>query len=572
MNFKQNPEMVSRKLPFNQALVSPKKSLCIKKQVLKKVVVLLCFAFALTKASGQETKVVTLDVGKPSSTAFRIGEDTTTWKSLKVKHNALLALQLKNANPYKFTYELNHEVFDVFEEDQADFTEVLGAITTLQSKSGDAATPLEEEKETLNGSMALNKSVDQFGKEAEIKAAMDAQLENLEAQLKLEQKLLNTIITNFGSDTIVQSKTIYKNVEAHQNSIIKGLRLSIASMKVSMTPKKKKKELKQLNATLTMPLEEVSTTIEERQEALLTLGKMQITSHATQHETLALEIEAYLKKVKIEDFLDQVEFQEQRETFLDDAFAITRSINAQTKKFKGLLKTYDVTTYNSFLEQNYTSKAKAVQDLVEEMYAIKLEHYRLPVAFDGKNIDAITLEVKRTLKDKENPSTDTYSYDIWVTGGFKLDVSAGVFLSTIRDRTYTIGELTNNEGTVQVINETNLGDVDYGFGSVANLSYRTGGWVKPTLSFGAMFTNNQKFQLLAGGGLVLGKMARFVLHYGLSVGRAETLQTPFVADGTTAVENLTSDTIPTVEKLQLGHFFGITYNLGKVKSQDDINK
>ena len=572
MNFKQNPEMVSRKLPSNQALLSQKQSLYFMKQVLKKVVVLLCFAFTLTKASGQETKVVTLDVGKPSSTAFRIGDDATTCKSLKVKHNALLALQLKNANPYKFTYELNHEAFDVFEGDQADFTEILGAITTLQPKSEDAATPLEEEKETLNGSMALNKSVDQFGKEAEIKAAMDAQLENLEAQLELEQKLLNTIATNFENDTIVQSKTIYKNVEAHQNSIIKGLRLSIASMKVSMTPKKKKKELKQLNATLTMPLEEVSATIEERQEALLILGKMQITSHATQHETLALEIEAYLKKVKIEDFLDQDEFQTQRETFLSDASAITRSINAQTKKFKGLLKACDVTTYNSFLEENYTSKAKAVQDLVDEMYAIKLEHYRLPVAFDGKNIDAITLEVKRTLKDKENPSTDTYSYDIWVTGGFKLDVSAGVFLSTIKDRTYTIGELTNDEGTVQVIHETDLGEVDYGFGSVANLSYRTGGWVKPTLSFGAMFTNNQKFQLLAGGGLVLGKMARFVLHYGLSVGRAETLQTPFVADGTTAVENLTSDTIPTVEKLQLGHFFGITYNLGKVKSQDDINK
>ena len=570
MNFKQNPEMVSRKLPSNQALLSQKQSLYFMKQVLKKVVVLLCFAFALTKASGQETKVVTLDVGRPSSTAFRIGEDTTTCKSLKVKHNALLALQLKNTNPYKFTYELNHEVFDVFAKEQTEFTELLGRISTIKSLDEGAEGVSEKENKMLNTIMQQNENADQLNDKDAIKSAIASQLEGLEKQMELEQGLLETIESSFEGDAIIQSNTIYKNMKEDQESVIQRLEAKIDGFKSGGNLNKN--QLKQLNATLTMPLEEVSATIEERQEALLTLGKTQITSHAAQHETLALEIEAYLKKVKIEDFLDQDEFQTQRETFLSDASAITRSINAQTKKFKGLLKTCDVTTYNSFLEENYTSKAKAVQDLIAEMYAIKLEHYRLPVAFDGKNIDAITLEVKRTLKDKENPSTDTYSYDIWVTGGFKLDVSAGVFLSTIRDRTYTIGELTNDEGTVQVIHETDLGEVDYGFGSVANLSYRTGGWVKPTLSFGAMFTNNQKFQLLAGGGFILGKMSRFVLHYGLSVGRAETLQTPFVANGTTAVENLPSDTIPTVEKLQLGHFFGITYNLGKVKSQKSSTK
>ena len=69
-----------------------------------------------------------------------------------------------------------------------------------------------------------------------------------------------------------------------------------------------------------------------------------------------------------------------------------------------------------------------------------------------------------------------------------------------------------------------MGDYDFGFGTMVNIALRGGSWVRPTLNVGVLFTSNQKFQLLTGLGLILGKNERFLLHSGISMGRVNMLK------------------------------------------------
>lgn len=104
---------------------------------------------------------------------------------------------------------------------------------------------------------------------------------------------------------------------------------------------------------------------------------------------------------------------------------------------------------------------------------------------------------------------------------------------------------------------------------MVNVSLRGGSWVRPTLNFGVLFTSNQKFQMLTGFGLILGKNERLIVHGGLSMGRVNVLKNNFVADGETSYNLGADGNIPLNEKFKFGHFFGITYNFSKHKSNKD---
>ncbi|CAN0603288.1 unnamed protein product, partial [Ectocarpus sp. 12 AP-2014] len=119
------------------------------------------------------------------------------------------------------------------------------------------------------------------------------------------------------------------------------------------------------------------------------------------------------------------------------------------------------------------------------------------------------------------------------------------------------------------INRNDTGDYDFGFGSMVNLSLRGGSWVRPTLNVGALFTANQKFQVLTGFGFILGKNERFIFHTGLAMGRVNVLRNTFDDKGETSYDLGTDGIIPIDEKFKFGHFFGVTYNFTKTKSNID---
>lgn len=220
---------------------------------------------------------------------------------------------------------------------------------------------------------------------------------------------------------------------------------------------------------------------------------------------------------------------------------------------------------------------KVIDKLFEEMIPIvnqilsaETSTYLLPIDTNGDNIDYIEVTLQRT--DKTNNVSQQYIYKLWIRGGVKIDFSGGGFITSIFDNNYVLTNALDDMGMPngkQTILKQDAGDYDFGFGATVNLSLRGGSWVKPSFNVGALFTSNQKFQLLTGLGLIVGKNERFIINFGLSMGRVSVLQDNFIADNQTQYDLGTDGNIPLVDKFEFGHFFGITYNFNKPKSQNE---
>jgi hypothetical protein len=78
-----------------------------------------------------------------------------------------------------------------------------------------------------------------------------------------------------------------------------------------------------------------------------------------------------------------------------------------------------------------------------------------------------------------NPAPDIYKYNIWVTGGVKIDISGGIFLTSLMNKEY---ETKDDTGVNKFIYEKNKGNYDFGFGSSINISLRK--WVMDSSSIG----------------------------------------------------------------------------------------
>lgn len=194
---------------------------------------------------------------------------------------------------------------------------------------------------------------------------------------------------------------------------------------------------------------------------------------------------------------------------------------------------------------------------------INLSNYLLPIDVNGKNIDALQFTVKKSLVSNPNLKPEIYTYNIWLKGGVKIDVSGGLFMTSLMDKEYE----KVDSGSKKLIFEKDNGKYDFGFGSLLNISARTATWIRPTLSIGALFTANQKFQILFGGGIIFGKEQRVILHGGLTMGRVITIVDRYKTDGTVAYDLGSNGDIPVNNKFKFGRFFGLTYNLTKVNKQ-----
>lgn len=225
------------------------------------------------------------------------------------------------------------------------------------------------------------------------------------------------------------------------------------------------------------------------------------------------------------------------------------------------------TNYFSTKESLLATKEKAIQSIqtiVHLLYTIDLEVYNLPIDVQGKNIDAVEFKLRRFYKDtdKEDLSFASKPYNVWIKNGLKIDVSAGIFFTSLYDSEYDKRDDPVTAGN-KIIMLKNSGDYDMAFGSTINTYVRMNSWIVPTLNFGAVITQNEKLQVLLGGGVILGKQERIIFSAGISMGKVDRIADGYQVGGSYNLGD--SGTIPTQSQFKFGKFFGITYNLSKVK-------
>lgn len=257
------------------------------------------------------------------------------------------------------------------------------------------------------------------------------------------------------------------------------------------------------------------------------------------------------------DYTKRQELRDNAEKQLSNVFELSKCLEEK--------KTDD--GYSSTKEILLTTKENAIQiikSIVQKFYTIDLEIYTLPIDVQGKNIDALEFKVRRFDKEtkEEDLSFASAPYNIWVRGGFKIDVSAGLFFSSLYDLEYDKRDDPATPGN-KIITLKNGGDYDLAFGSTINVYVRMRSWIVPTINLGAVITKNEKLQVLFGLGCMLGKQERIILTAGLSMGRVDRIADSYQVGGSYNLGD--SGNIPTQSQFKFGNFFGITYNLSKVK-------
>lgn len=291
----------------------------------------------------------------------------------------------------------------------------------------------------------------------------------------------------------------------------------------------------------------------------LVLEKLKTTEKSI--KDLKSKIDTYITEISNLPTLDMKGFNSKTKEFKEEFITIIE----QNTENENIIEIENLTGDSVTKSQNEINELiEGVRLSIEKLISTKTSSYLLPIDINGDNIDFI--EVQLDIFQGESEKPETYKYKIWIKGGLKIDVSGGFHLTSVFDSEYFTSDAENGE---KFINRKDNGNYDFGFGSMVNLSLRGGSWVRPTLNVGALFTANQKFQVLTGLGFILGKNERFIFHTGLAMGRVNVLRNTFDDNGETSYDLGTDGIIPIDEKFKFGHFFGVTYNFTKTKSDKD---
>jgi hypothetical protein len=247
--------------------------------------------------------------------------------------------------------------------------------------------------------------------------------------------------------------------------------------------------------------------------------------------------------------------------------AVMESVNDADILLRGLDFFMDEFEYEDTKNKVTATKEKAEklkEQITEKLYGFDFATFTLPIDVQGKNIDAIEFRLRRF--DKETKEEDTgfapHPYNVWIRGGLKIDISAGLFFTSLFDDAFDKKDdpvITDNK----IIIKKNQGDYDFAFGSSINVHSRWNSWLNMGGNLGVAFTTNQKFQILTGVNFILGRQERIIVTAGLAMGKVDRLANSYKEGGS---YNLGAEgTIPMESQFKFGHFFGVTYNLSKVK-------
>ena len=483
------------------------------------ILLILCCSCSLFKQTDKniETNIITLDVSPPGTTSLE--SSTKRQKRLIAKSRQPISFQVKGGNPLKYRYSINHKFINFFEHPENNPLDK--AISDIQAKSIISSSTTTQENLTAN-TIALG----QKNKEKEEKVDK----KNKTKQNQTEITKLTEEIDSIKKQRII---IIEKLLPENERSILSEEELF--NIKIS--------EIQQL-------------TVDKAQELYLILT------------VLSGDIKLYRETKCSEDLLIYTDFLKDRFSFNERLKSIIQSYTdlSQKSQANGSIEN----KYYIFLKTQIENTLKEIGDILVIFNNVREMAYTLPIDANGKNFDALEILVQRV--EIRNPAvSDTYSYNIWMRGGFKIDISGGVFItSLVNGEYYSTPAIVNGEpsSTMSIVRKKEKGNFEFGFGSTVNVSHRSGSWINPTLNAGFLFTANQQFQFITGFGIILGKQERLIFSGGLAMGTVTRISESIELDNENGYNLGSSGSIPTDNQFDFGYFFGLTYNLTKTKIKE----
>ncbi len=496
------------------------------------------FAFAFEVNAQINTKVFILDLGIPNEKAIKISNENDRKTKLVAFNNQPISFQLINGNPYKYRYSINHNLLTFFNSDENPLESVKSTLEKIEPKT---------QSDTTNPSIAENNLNSLLGRQAKI----DVQIKDLKSSD-------NAMGAEGSSKFNLESKSMLNFLNFKSEELEKAIKVAELELDAAKSeyPFKSQYSIAFVNQKQQVVLK---TPINEKEDEENIKKAINVLSK--EFKNLKAKLDKYILQISAEDYLDKDKFKFESENYFllySQLINDTKEIGSEAYLFDNTKKEFD-----EKIKEIDPLSTKIIEE-ISKMMQVKFDNYIVPIDINGKNIDVVEITVQRFDKLSQNPKPDEYKYNIWINGGLKIDVSAGLFITSLLDKEYE----TKNDGANKFIYEKNNGNYDFGFGSMINLSLRGGSWIRPAFNVGALFTANQKFQILTGLGFIFGKEERLVLHAGLSMGQIKTINDNYKTDGSLSYDLGTEGTIPTTDKFSFGHFFGITYNFGKIKKTE----
>ena len=520
---------------------------------MKFISIILFFTISINAfAQRVSTEVVTIDMQIPNNNSIKVepGLDNKVKNGLSFRTRKAVAIKLKNCNPFKYKYSISATPISFFQG--------TNPFDTLNNKFNIGNLPLSE-------SFAATKNSD-ISNQAKDDSSKIGSLAN-----KSKNKNANLIPID-GKVTMRDTSNTYSGIGLY-NKIV----LELISDSLTNNNSNGKLSDQTLFAIFSIAKNKALSTVLYNFVKLDTAGVMHKLFLLWQKTRSEYENLLYYEiKISSEDYLITDSFNLTMNTF---AINYDKIID----EYKNLYEYFYFGIDTSGMGDNQKAELDTLKKWLPRtisnlktgrnyLRGIQLDYYTLPIDMNGPNIDAIEVNIKRNFI-KNQGDGDKYTYKIWINGGLKIDASAGLFLTTLVDQQFNTKDTidSNRKSGYKTILAKRTGNLAFGFGSMLDLSLRTGAsWLRPSVNFGISFTTNstiQKFQLLSGIGFIIGKEQRVILHMGAAFGTVTVLQSGFKADGVTPYNLGTSGTVPTDEKFDVGYFFGLSYNLAKSKVQ-----
>ena len=478
-----------------------------------KKLIFLCSLFFTGQLSFGQVTVGTKTLILPLNTS----KQATKLVRLEVDNGRPVILRFEGLNPLRYRYALNHELVSLFNKGSVDIRKLVSKVKVDPTVGSDAAI-LDEKSKQLQG-LENAKNSNFLILNDSITALIDAKIETLQQEIiESGQKSIQSI---------EQSENVKLNFEA----------MDIISVKTESV-----EDLKNYAINRYMELVRLSAKLKDQLVLLVSTNKSkdQIDLDILQKEAREASLNAsdlvdYFNLVsgKIGDF-DNEDIKRQKKEFLDNIEVIEKNLAL--------------------------------------IFSLQSSIQTLPLDHQGENFDFIKVQLEVIPQDGSFTPTlkiQNYDYKIWIKGGVKIDFSAGLFISSLRDNSYLALEQDASDDNVpsmyKIIRE-DKGNYEFGIGSMVNVTYRSARTMNIGVGVGGYITTNQKFRFTAGPTLGIGKMERVIFSFGLVLGEVTDISSK--VNLTDNFELGTDGAIPTVQKFDFGHYFSFTYNLGKAKAKE----
>lgn len=454
------------------------------------------------------------------------GNESGKLSKLKVTKGSPVIIKFIGINPLKYTYALNHQFVNQFSENSF----VLPS--SFKRTDQDSSATIDSKIVKIENQIKANNN--------EIETRKNTSLKADQSQKLIYEKEIKTL-----EDEVTSLESQLKNLKEQKLRFFKELFL------------KYQLEVDILNIKST-----------EGEKSDLENSRSAYELILQRSESIKTNIENEIDRARSQDILNLES--------LRATIGKYHSISEQNlKSYKDMIENYpypeDVPIYKT--KEGIENNFKEIKKKVDLVNSLQDSIQTPPLDYHGENLDFIKVSLEIVpIDEKAKPVNQikNYDYKVWIKGGWKIDFSAGIFLSSLRDRSFlTIKqESTENEGdNLYKIIKEDQGKYEFGIGSTVNFNFRNASFTSFGGSVGGYVTSDQKFRLIAGPTLILGKMERIIFSFGVVMGEITALSNKVNLNDTF---DLGSDgTVPTVQKFDFGRYFSFTYNLGKAKGKEE---